>query len=89
MSANELLVLLIQALFILLAVVTAADWLRHRGEIRRDIALLFGSLGLVFLIQVLENISDTESPVVESIEQFALLAHPYLLLRLLRYFRPV
>ena len=89
MTVTDLFTLLIQGLFILLSVVTTIDWLRHRGEIRRDIALMFSSLGLVFLIQVFERISGSESPVGNAIEFFALISQPYLLLRLVRYFRPV
>jgi PAS domain S-box-containing protein len=89
MTATDLLTILVQGLFILLSLVTTIDWLRHRDEIRRDIALMFSSLGLVFLIQVFERISGSESRLVNTVEFCSLLAQPYLLLRLVRYFRPV
>ena len=44
MSANELLSLLMQLLFIFLGIVTLIEYIRHRDKTRRDIALMFSSL---------------------------------------------
>jgi hypothetical protein len=46
MSASDLLTFVTQGFFIVLNVVTIIDFLRHRDAARRDIALMFSSLGV-------------------------------------------
>lgn len=89
MSINDLPTLLIQGLFIVLSIVTAIDWIRHRDEIRRDIALMFGSLGLVLLLQVMGRVTGPLPTWIQILGAAFLIAQPYLLLRLVQYFRPV
>jgi PAS domain S-box-containing protein len=89
MSANELLSLLMQLLFIFLGVVTLIEYLRHRDKTRRDIALMFSSLATLYVLQYIIRISGVESRLLSTLALCALVAQPYLLLRLVQYFWPV
>src|SRR5258707_15794212 len=90
MSANDLLTLLTQLIFTLLGCVTVFDYLRHRGKTRRDIALLFGSLATLFISSALLPAKGSQpNPAVQIINLLALVALPFFLLRLLRYFRSI
>ena len=89
MNADELLTLLTELFFVLLSVVTIVDYLRHRDGVRRDVALMFGSLGLPFLVQVVGLISKQPTAQwVTVVSSMALIAEPYLLLRLVQYLDP-
>jgi PAS domain S-box-containing protein len=88
MTANELLSFITQLFLILLGVVTTADYLRHRDATRRDVALVFGSLSVPVLIPIIAGISGATTPRwLSVISSAALIAQPYLLLRLVQYFR--
>src|SRR5690606_15945085 len=78
-----------QLLFISLGFVTIVDYLIYRGQIRRDIALLFGCLAFLFLAQIITSTGDPQYQWVGLIGVMALVTQPYLLLRLVRYFRSV
>ncbi|MBK8905823.1 MAG: GAF domain-containing protein [Anaerolineaceae bacterium] len=92
MTLNEFLTLIIQVTLVLIAVLTFANYIRRRDQIRLDIALLFGAFAyIVFIQRLLVNPGPNEAlnrwlslsiPLV-------LMAHPYLLLRLVLDFRPV
>jgi hypothetical protein len=86
MSVNELLQNLTRIFFVTLALITAMDYIRHRNKIRRDVALVFMSLSSSIFINLFTSITGIQIPVVGSL---AVLAQPYLLLRLVRYFRSV
>jgi signal transduction histidine kinase/DNA-binding response OmpR family regulator len=86
MNADDLLSFLAQLFFLLLGLVTTVNYLRYRGETRRDIALMSGSLALAFLIQLIGRVTDIESSWLDTIGTIALLSQPYLLLRLAPYF---
>lgn len=93
MTVNELLTVLTQAFFIILSILTLWLYLRQPNDIRRDIALTFGALAIPFYVQVLVPLLMPLSVEVlitlGMLSFFGLLAQPYLLLRLVCYFRPV
>ncbi len=89
MSANDLLTLVTQLVFIFLGLLAAYNYLQFRDKPRRDIALMFGSLATLFAIQIFERLSGTQQGLPGMIGTLALLAQPYLLLRLARYYHPV
>src|SRR5262245_2922776 len=90
MSVNDFLSLSIQICFILLGLVTAVDYLLHRNKTRRDIALMFGSFALLYMIPVLSRvINGTTSKEAGILAGIALVPQPFLMLRLLQYFRRV
>lgn len=76
--------------FFLLAVLSLADFLRHRNRARLDIALLFNTLNLAFVVQTLYE-TDLLPAIdwLSIVALMALLAHPYLSLRLVEHFRTV
>lgn len=89
MSASELLTLLTRYFFIFLVIITTRDYLLHRDKIRRDIALVFISLSASIMVQIFRSITGLDAPWFTKIGQVALLAQPYLLLRLVGYFQPI
>src|SRR5690606_15701133 len=89
----ELLSHVTTALLILLSVITIIDFVRRRGSVRRDIALMFGALAFPYYVLTAVQLNVPFS--VEALtllgfaSYFALLAQPFLMLCLLRYFRPL
>ena len=92
MSLDDFLTLATQVTLVLISGLTLANYIRRRDPIRLDIALLFGALAYIVFVQRLRNIpgvnDDLNRWLVLS-TQIALMAHPYLLLRLVLDFRPV
>ncbi|MEO8608020.1 MAG: hypothetical protein ABI690_09075, partial [Chloroflexota bacterium] len=89
MSANDLFGLWVQVQFILLGCLTLIDFIRHRDKTRLDIALMFGSLAMLFLIQTLEEATRVQLKWIDTIGIIALITQPIFMLRLVQYFRPV
>lgn len=92
MILSEFLTLVTQVTLVLIAVFTFANYIRRRDQSRLDIALLFGALAyIVFIQRLLLNPGPNEelNRWLGVTTQLALMAHPYLLLRLVLDFRPV
>ncbi|HEY2980537.1 MAG TPA: PAS domain-containing protein [Anaerolineales bacterium] len=89
MTLAEFLTLLTRLVFTLVALVTLVQWIRRRDATRLDIAAVFVSLSLSVMIQGLEQVIGRQFPWLEKLGTFALLAHPYFLLRIAHYFQPV
>src|SRR5258708_6919703 len=89
MTAIDLLTLLAQVFFALLSLVSIIDFLRHRDIARRDIALMFTSLGVPISVPPFIKLLGFHVSWLSAAITAALIAHPYLMLRLLRFFRPV
>jgi signal transduction histidine kinase len=88
MSAEDLLELLNQLLFTSLAVLALIDYIRYRDTLRRDVALLFGLLGIPFIALLIANITGTELATwLAILIVAALIAEPYALMRIVRYLR--
>jgi signal transduction histidine kinase len=90
MLVTELLMLLTRIFFVLLAGLTVFDYLRHRERIRLDIALVFVALSSSIIISVvlgLFGLTTADLPLFAKIGQIGLVSQPYLLLRLVSYFR--
>src|SRR5690349_3093009 len=90
MSASALLQYLTQAIFVLVFAVVGARAVRRRLRTDVDIALLFGALSIIIALQWLDSalglrLGRAEEVVTASL----LLAHPYLMLRLLADFARV
>lgn len=88
MGFENFLTVLFQGIFIALGVVTALNFLHHRDRIRRDIALLFGSLALPMAIALLSSLGELPGW-VEVLGVLPLLAQPYLILRVVGHLQPV
>jgi PAS domain S-box-containing protein len=89
MTIDRLLTFLTQIIFLFVAGSTMFNWAKYRTRARRDIALVFLSLALAILAQDLQRILPALAPVFTLIFLVALLIQPYLLLRLVQYFRPI
>lgn len=89
MTLNEFFSLFVQLTFLLLALVTAFEWLRHRGRARLDIAAMFGSLAIFILASQLQSQFEQALPWLGIVAAVAIASQPYLLLRIVRTFRPI
>src|SRR5260221_8730882 len=89
MTAIDLLTLVAQVFFALLCLVSIIDFIRHRDIARRDIALMFTSLGVPISVPPLIKLLGIQVPWLSAATTAVLIAHPYIMLRLLRFFRPI
>jgi signal transduction histidine kinase len=80
---------LTQGSIVLLAILMVAQWLRWRDRVSLDILLVFGSLGLLLVIERSLRLAQLEPPWLRPLGITVLLAHPFLLLRVINHFRPV
>src|SRR5260370_36928562 len=89
MSATDLISLIVDIAFGLIALVTLLELARHPDRARLDIALLFGSLGLAVVGGAVMKALGLTLPWFSTLTSLLLLAHPFLLLRVVEYFRPL
>lgn len=89
MTIQEFLTHLARASYLLIALITWVEFLRHRERTRLDIALMFGALGLAVLIQESTDLASVEAHWLSALGSLAVIAQPYLLLRLVEHFQPV
>ena len=89
MRVEELLTLVTQGTFLLIALLTSVDFLRHRDRTRLDIALMFGALAALIVIQRIPAIIGVQVAWLSTAGAILLLSQPYLLLRLVQHFRHV
>ena len=89
MTVESLLTFLTQIIFLLVAGSTLFNWAKYQNRARLDIALVFLSLALAIIAQDLQRLFPALAPILTLIFFVALLTQPYLLLRLVRYFRPI
>ncbi|HEU5103791.1 MAG TPA: ATP-binding protein [Roseiflexaceae bacterium] len=87
MRVNELLGLITQGTLLLIAVLTLLDLFRYRDQARIDIALIFGALAAIVLIQGLATVTRQQVPWAGQLGAILLVAQPFLLLRLVQHFR--
>lgn len=80
---------LMQFAFVLVTLVTFLDYRRHRTTTRLDIHLMFASVGLVMLVQLLSQTVGLTLKWLDTVGLLAFLAQPYLLLHLTAHFRPL
>jgi signal transduction histidine kinase len=89
MRVNDLLQWITQGSLLLIAALTLVDLVRHRDRARIDIALMFGALAAIVLIQGLTRVTRQQAPWLGQFGAVLLLAQPFLLLRLVQHFRTV
>ncbi len=73
----------------LLAILMGKQWLRWRDRASLDILLVFGTLGLLVLVERSLRLAHLEPFWLRPLGISVLLAHPYLLLRVVDDFQPV
>ena len=89
MTANDLLTVITQVFFIVLGLLAAIEYIHYRDSTRRDIALMFGTFAILFGGQLFQRIAGVQIWWLTELSTAALLAQPYLLLRLARYYRSI
>lgn len=91
MTVDELVQHLSRGVFFLLLGITAYHYYVHRDNIRRDIFLVFLALSTGNAIRAVSSLIgiDALPPYLAIIGQIALVAQPFLTIRLLTYFRSV
>lgn len=89
MSATDLISLVVDTAFGLIALATLLDLARHPDQARLDIALLFGTLAFSTVTSAVLRALGIQAAWLSTLSSLILLAHPYLLLRLVAHFRPL
>src|SRR5690242_17506267 len=89
MTNDQALQTITPLVFVAIFFITAADFIRRRDKARFEIALLFGSLAPVLALQSITQWTGLSSRYVTLLTSFAILAEPYLLVRLVAHFRPL
>lgn len=89
MTLQAFLEWLTQGSIVLLAILMVAQWLRWRDRVSLDILLVFGSLGLLLVVERSLRLAHLEPLWLRPLGITVLLAHPFLLLRVVNHFRPV
>jgi hypothetical protein len=78
-----------QGAIILLAALMVMQWARWRDRVSLDICLVFGSLAALLVLERSFRLAEIQAPWMRPLGVSVLLAHPYLLLRVVLHFRPV
>jgi hypothetical protein len=89
MTITELLPFLTQGTVILVTLIVLVDFIRFRGPARFDVLLMFGDLALIVVTQLLDLLTGRQIVWISLAGSLLLMAHPYLLLRLVAHLRPV
>ncbi len=74
---------------VLLAILVLIRWVHWRDRVSFDIFLVFGSLALLLILERTLRLAHIEALWIRPLGISVLLAHPYLLLRVVSHFRPV
>jgi signal transduction histidine kinase len=77
------------ASIILLAALMVVQWARWRDRVSLDIFLVFGSLAVSLILERTLRLADVQAEWLRPLSVSVMLAHPYLLLRVVSHFRPI
>lgn len=89
MTLADALTLITRLTYALIGLKVLIDLARWRDRNRLNIALLFGTLAIVVLGQKYMTLTGARPLWLVKLNQLLVLAHPYLVLRLVEHFRPV
>ena len=89
MSLQAFLEWFTQGAIVLLAVLMVVQWSRWRDRVSLDIFLVFGSLAILLILERALRLTQVQAEWIRPLGISVLLAHPYLLLRVVSHFRPV
>jgi signal transduction histidine kinase len=78
-----------QGSIVLLAILMVVQWARWRDRVSLDIFLVFGSLAILLILERALRLTDIQAAWIRPLGISVLLAHPYLLMRVVSHFRPV
>ena len=65
------------------------QWARWRDRVSLDILLVFGSLAILLILERALRLTQIQAAWIRPLGISVLLAHPYLLMRVVSHFRPV
>src|SRR5687767_8569648 len=89
MQLSDFLTLLTRAFYLLAAVISIFNFARHRDRMRLDVALLFSTVGIVILFQILQP-GLSQPPIwIRPLTTMMIMAMGYLILRIVQHFRRV
>ena len=80
---------LTQGSIVLLAILVVVQWARWRDRVSLDIVLVFGSLAILLILERALRLTQIQTAWIRPLGISVLLAHPYLLMRVVSHFRPV
>ena len=89
MSLQTFLEWFTQGSIVLLAILMVLQWARWRDRVSLDIFLVFGSLAALLILERSLRLTHVEVAWIRPLGISVLLAHPYLLMRVVSHFRPV
>ena len=89
MSLQSFLEWFTQGSIVLLAILMVVQWARWRDRVSLDIFLVFGSLAILLILERALRLTQIQAAWIRPLGISVLLAHPYLLLRVVSHFRPV
>jgi signal transduction histidine kinase len=89
MSLQTFLEWFTQGAIVLLAVMMVGQWARTRDRVSLDIAFVFGTLASITILERSLLLARIQTSWIRPLVISVLLAHPYLLLRVVSHFRPV
>jgi signal transduction histidine kinase len=78
-----------QGAIVLLAILTLVQWLRWRDRSSLDIVFVFGTLAALLVVERVLAVEHLQPGWIAQLRLTVLVAHPYLLLRVVAHFRPV
>jgi len=89
MSLQTFLEWFTQGSIVLLAVMMLRQWARSRDRVSLDIAFVFGTLAFITVLERSLALANIRAWWIRPLSISVLLAHPYLLLRVVVHFRPI
>ncbi len=89
MTLAEFLIQVTRYIYLLIGVLSLIDFARRRNRTQLDISLLFGTLGLIVGVQEFIALTGLRPIWLVKFMQISLMAHPYLMLRVVEHFRPI
>jgi signal transduction histidine kinase len=78
-----------QGAIVVLAILTLLKWLRWRDRSSLEIVFVFGSLAALLIVERVLAVAHLQPSWIAPLRLTVLVAHPYLLMRVVSYFRPV
>ena len=89
MSLQSFLEWFTQGAIVLLAILMVVQWARWRDRVSLDIFFVFGSLGILLILERALRLTQIQTAWIRPLGISVLLAHPYLLLRVISHFRRI
>src|SRR5258708_38848072 len=86
---DQILNVVTAAIFLAIFVLTPIDLVRYRTRMHLEVALLFGSLAGILALSGLSTVTGIKLQRTGIVAVFLVVLQPYLLVRLVDYFRPI